>query len=118
MNPFFEISHHGAINGVTGSCQEQRLSDGPSMLVDCCLFQGAETSDTGAGADKLKIDFPIQHVQTLVLSRVHIDQGGALLTCLPAASRAYRVHRTLHKAATRGRGAYSRMTATARVTIR
>jgi hypothetical protein len=50
MDSFFDISHHGAINGVTGSCHELRLSGGPGLLVDCGLFQGAETSGKGAGA--------------------------------------------------------------------
>ncbi len=78
MAPFFEISHHGAVNGVTGSCHELRLIDGPGMLLDCGLFQGAETSGTGAGADQLAIDFPISHIQTLVVSHVHIDHVGRI----------------------------------------
>lgn len=78
MTTFFDIIHHGAINGVTGSCHELRLTDGPGMLVDCGLFQGAETSGTGAGADRLKIDFPIGHIRALVVSHVHIDHVGRI----------------------------------------
>jgi len=53
----FTISHHGAVNGVTGSCHELRLGDF-GVLVDCGLFQGAETSGQGAGAEQLQIEFP------------------------------------------------------------
>ena len=37
-----KIKHHGAIDGVTGSCHELQLADGRSLLIDCGLFQGAE----------------------------------------------------------------------------
>ena len=39
----FEILHHGAVNGVTGSCHQLKLANGASVLVDCGLFQGAES---------------------------------------------------------------------------
>ena len=78
MAPFFEISHHGAVRGVTGSCHELRLAGGPGLLVDCGLFQGAETSGTGAGAGQLAIDFPSGHIQALVVSHVHIDHVGRI----------------------------------------
>ena len=84
MPAFFEISHHGAINGVTGSCHELRLAGGPGMLVDCGLFQGAETSRAGAGADQLAIDFRIDHIQALVVSHVHIDHVGRIPYLLAA----------------------------------
>ena len=32
------LKHHGAIDGVTGSCHELTLADGRSVLVDCGLF--------------------------------------------------------------------------------
>jgi metallo-beta-lactamase family protein len=84
MDSFFDISHHGAINGVTGSCHELRLRCGSGLLVDCGLFQGAETSGTGAGANQLKIDFPIEHIQALVVSHVHIDHVGRIPYLLAA----------------------------------
>ena len=84
MASFFEIAHHGAVSGVTGSCHELRLADGPGMLIDCGLFQGAETSGTGAGADHLAIDFPIAHIQALVVTHVHIDHVGRIPWLLAA----------------------------------
>jgi metallo-beta-lactamase family protein len=44
--------HHGAVDGVTGSCHELMLGDGRSVLIDCGLFQGAETASDGSGADR------------------------------------------------------------------
>lgn len=92
----FEIIHHGAVRGVTGSCHELRLRSSsvdpasarpPAILVDCGLFQGAETSGTGAGHDKLAIDFPIDHVRALVVSHVHIDHVGRIPYLLAAGFR-------------------------------
>lgn len=87
--PPFTIVHHGAICGVTGSCHELRLgrSDdeaAPSILIDCGLFQGAETSDGGARHDRLAIEFPIEQVRALVLTHVHLDHVGRLPYLLAA----------------------------------
>lgn len=84
MPNFFDITHHGAVSGVTGSCHELRLAGGPGMLIDCGLFQGAETSGSGAGADSLSIDFPIEHIQALVVTHVHIDHVGRIPYLLAA----------------------------------
>ena len=46
-----QITHHGAVDGVTGSCHRLTLPGGDAVLVDCGLFQGAETSGDGAGAN-------------------------------------------------------------------
>ncbi len=92
----FEIIHHGAVRGVTGSCHELRLlsssvirprAASPAILVDCGLFQGAETSGTGAGRDKLAIDFPIEHIRALVVTHVHIDHVGRIPYLLAAGFR-------------------------------
>lgn len=40
-----KILHHGAVNGVTGSCYQLRLASGDSVLIDCGLFQGDEAHD-------------------------------------------------------------------------
>jgi hypothetical protein len=35
------ITHHGAIDGVTGSCHRLTLPGGDAVLVDCGLSEGA-----------------------------------------------------------------------------
>lgn len=82
-----EISHHGAINGVTGSCHELRLASGSGVLIDCGLFQGAEISGNGAKHDALAIDFPITHLRALLVTHVHIDHVGRIPSLLGAGFR-------------------------------
>lgn len=72
----FSIHHHGAVRGVTGSCHELKLASGSGVLIDCGLFQGAETSGEGATSARLEIDFPIAHIGALVLTHVHLDHAG------------------------------------------
>lgn len=74
MNLVF--THHGAVDGVTGSCHQLSLPDGQAVLVDCGLFQGAETSPDGAGPGRLEVNFPLQKVRALVVTHVHIDHVG------------------------------------------
>lgn len=77
-----EIVHHGAINGVTGSCHELQWHDNNNdlhgILIDCGLFQGAEVSSDGSSFEQLKIEFPIDHIQALVVTHVHIDHVGRI----------------------------------------
>ncbi len=79
-----EIVHHGAVDGVTGSCHQLTLPDGQAVLIDCGLFQGAETSPDGAGAGRLEIGFPLDQVRALVVTHVHIDHVGRLPYLLAA----------------------------------
>ncbi|UZE95145.1 MBL fold metallo-hydrolase RNA specificity domain-containing protein [Alkalimarinus alittae] len=79
-----EILHHGAVNGVTGSCHELKLNDNAGILIDCGLFQGAETSGKGATENSLEIDFPIEHIKALVVTHVHIDHLGRIPYLLAA----------------------------------
>jgi metallo-beta-lactamase family protein len=79
-----QFTHHGAVAGVTGSCHQLTLPDGQAVLVDCGLFQGAETSPDGAGAGRLEIGFPIDRVRALVVTHVHIDHVGRLPYLLAA----------------------------------
>lgn len=73
------FTHHGAVNGVTGSCHQLHLPGGASVLVDCGLFQGAETSADGrAGEGRLEIGFPLAGVCALIVTHVHIDHVGRL----------------------------------------
>ncbi|WP_425511134.1 MBL fold metallo-hydrolase RNA specificity domain-containing protein [sulfur-oxidizing endosymbiont of Gigantopelta aegis] len=78
------ISHHGAVNGVTGSCHELHIDDKNSILIDCGLFQGAETSPGGSKHDQLAIDFSLKTVQALVVTHVHIDHVGRIPYLLAA----------------------------------
>lgn len=79
----FQIKHHGAVNGVTGSCHELSIDDA-GLLIDCGLFQGAEASGKGAGANSLEIDFPIDTIKALVVTHVHIDHVGRIPYLLAA----------------------------------
>ncbi len=78
------IKHHGAVNGVTGSCHELICDDDCSVLIDCGLFQGAETSGKGASFEQLEIEFPVEQVQALVVTHVHIDHVGRIPYLLAA----------------------------------
>jgi metallo-beta-lactamase family protein len=68
-----EILHHGAFEGVTGSCHELRLPSGDGVLVDCGLFQGAEATSSGGETKSSAIEFPIEQVKALVVTHTHID---------------------------------------------
>lgn len=82
---FPRIIHHGAVSGVTGSCHQLLMDAANSLLVDCGLFQGAETSPEGrAGAGRLDIDFALDGIKALVASHVHIDHVGRIPYLLAA----------------------------------
>jgi metallo-beta-lactamase family protein len=83
----YRITHHGAVDGVTGSCHELTLADGRSVLVDCGLFQGAETAQDGAGVGQLQIGFPLEPIQALIVTHVHIDHVGRIPYLLAAGFR-------------------------------
>ncbi|MDD2740384.1 MAG: MBL fold metallo-hydrolase, partial [Methylomonas lenta] len=72
------IKHHGAIDGVTGSCHELLIDVNNSVLIDCGLFQGAEVSGSGAGANQLAIDFALDNVRALLVTHCHIDHVGRI----------------------------------------
>lgn len=67
-----QILHHGAVNGVTGSCHELVVNEQTSVLVDCELFQGEDSK-----AD-LSIEFDITHVTSLIVTHCHIDHVGRI----------------------------------------
>ncbi len=83
-----EISHHGAVNGVIGSCQELSISSDDQLtqagtLIDCGVFQGNESKHR-ATAENLAIDFSNDHIRALVVTHVHIDDVGRIPYLLAA----------------------------------
>lgn len=77
------ISHHGAVTGTTGSCHRLQLDGANAVLIDCGLFQGAETTGT-EDSERQKIDFPLDDVRALIVTHVHIDHVGRLPYLLAA----------------------------------
>ncbi|HNW38767.1 MAG TPA: MBL fold metallo-hydrolase, partial [Methanosarcina vacuolata] len=68
-----KVTCFGAAGSVTGSNYLVETSRGKNLVVDCGLFQGAETSAEGGAAGQLEIGFPVAGIQALVLTHVHID---------------------------------------------
>jgi metallo-beta-lactamase family protein len=81
------IIHHGAREGVTGSCHQLEVSDSSSLLIDCGLFQGAETSGQGADASHQEIEFSLDTIKALIITHCHIDHVGRLPWLLIAGFR-------------------------------
>jgi metallo-beta-lactamase family protein len=84
MNPlsFPQFLHHGAANGVTGSCHRYIARDNLHLLVDCGLFQGVEAGHSGTIDHRIRFD--IDCVRALVVTHVHIDHIGRLPYLLAA----------------------------------
>lgn len=65
-----QIIHHGGKHTITGSCHELS-SDGQAILIDCGLFQGADSRP-------LDIEFNTAHLTAMVITHAHIDHIGRL----------------------------------------
>jgi metallo-beta-lactamase family protein len=80
-----QIIHHGAVNGVTGSCHQLDINPQlpSSYLIDCGLFQGAETAGKNS-ASQLQIDFSIDNINALIVTHCHIDHVGRIPYLLAA----------------------------------
>lgn len=76
-----QIIHHGACEGVTGSCHQVWMDQTASLLIDCGAFQG---EDEGQGAEGLTLDFPIDGVKALIVTHVHLDHVGRIPHLLAA----------------------------------
>ncbi|MEM8733104.1 MAG: MBL fold metallo-hydrolase [Planctomycetota bacterium] len=74
------VLHHGALDGVTGSCHQLLLNDSRSLLIDCGLFQG----DDAKGRDETKIDFPLDGIQGMIVTHIHLDHVGRIPYLLAA----------------------------------
>ena len=77
------IDHHGARDGVTGSCHQLYIDQNNSLLIDCGLFQGGEAGNGNSG-DRHRIDFDISSVSALIATHVHIDHVGRIPWLLAA----------------------------------
>ena len=75
-----ELLHHGGHDGVTGSCHQLTFDNGKSLLVDCGLFQG----DDARRHPDLEIEFPLDGIEAMLLTHVHIDHVGRLPYLLAA----------------------------------
>lgn len=84
MEQICQIYHHGAVDGVTGSCHELRLAGGPGILIDCGMFKGDECSSGGASEEYPEIEFAVGHIEALVVTHVHLDHVGRIPYLLAA----------------------------------
>ncbi|TWT95548.1 MBL fold metallo-hydrolase RNA specificity domain-containing protein [Neorhodopirellula pilleata] len=79
-----QVIHHGAGDGVTGSCHQlswERSGKTPSgLLVDCGTFQG----DDAKKHPNPEIEFSLKNIDCLLLTHVHIDHAGRLPYLLAA----------------------------------
>ncbi len=67
-----KLVHHGAFDGVTGSCHQYWTGPAQSVLVDCGTFQGHDA----AKHPNPEIDFSLQGITALLLTHVHVDHIG------------------------------------------
>lgn len=79
--PFMTIEHHGAKDGVTGSCHQLKIDESASILVDCGLFQGAEAEPE---VHAQHLGFSVEGVRALIVTHVHIDHVGRIPGLLAA----------------------------------
>ena len=83
-----QVIHHGAHQGVTGSCHQLIISPTESLLIDCGLFQGAdELQGAGNNHHNAYLPDPYQDasgLQGLIITHAHIDHVGRLPELLEA----------------------------------
>ncbi|WP_338498817.1 MBL fold metallo-hydrolase [Pseudomonas sp. WP18] len=77
-----KVIHHGAHEGVTGSCHQVWMDETYSLLIDCGQFQGEDEGQ--GGDDALGLDFSIEGIKALIVTHVHIDHVGRIPNLLAA----------------------------------
>lgn len=77
----YYLHHHGGKNTVTGSCHELTINRS-GILIDCGLFQGKDAASDPI--ESLIIEFPIEHIEALIITHTHIDHIGRLPWLLAA----------------------------------
>ncbi len=75
-----KLIHHGAHEGVTGSCHQLVWEQNKSLLVDCGIFQGADALKH----PNPEIEFSLGGIESLLLTHVHIDHVGRVPYLLAA----------------------------------
>ena len=76
-----QLIHHGAYDGVTGSCHQLSWNESRNgLLVDCGIFQGSDAKKH----PNPEIDFSLKGIDSLLLTHVHIDHAGRLPYLLAA----------------------------------
>ncbi|HEX8592555.1 MAG TPA: MBL fold metallo-hydrolase [Pseudomonas sp.] len=79
---FPQITHHGAVESVTGSCHELHMDQHHSLLVDCgSLLETVGDNETSSDSS---IKFALDNVKVLVLTHVHADHAGRIPELLAA----------------------------------
>jgi len=71
--------HHGAVQGVLPFCHNFSIDSHQVCVIDCGLFQGAETSALWSGFQSIRNEFDCLLVQALVITMFHIDHVGVCL---------------------------------------
>jgi metallo-beta-lactamase family protein len=77
------IIHHGAGEGVTGSCHQLVMGLSQSLLIDCGSFQGEDARRRALQAiDPDALGFPVDTVKLLIVTHVHADHVGRIAQLL------------------------------------
>lgn len=83
--PYPTIRHHGAIDGVTGSCHQLEMNAHSSLLIDCGLFQGGDKRVALDGnVQHPPINFSLEGIKALLITHVHADHVGRIPYLLAA----------------------------------
>lgn len=79
------VIHHGGVESVTGSCHQLLCDEHHSILIDCGLR--LESVGVAIAAAATPIGFPLNTLQALVLTHVHVDHAGRIPDLLEAGYR-------------------------------